>query len=259
MRRSFLCALLALCAGAGEAAGSEYSRRALLPGPVTAGEEPVEVALSSPVARRQEMAQLDIVFSSGTGKYSFSAGGVSSARGAGSLTVTLLGDDGGRYAADMVTGDFYEGGVRARFVTLPPRNAPLRRVLLRGRNVPPVAQVYWLEGREKRSTGVDEDAAHCGEDKCRWNEAMDYCRSRGGRLLTLNELKFLYDDECGGGAACSKAFWSSTEYARFPRKAWYVDFSDGGKVAAEKLRTAFVRCMVPASAAYVPKSRRPRR
>lgn len=255
IKNLFCCALLALCA-AGEAGAAEYSRRALLAGPVTAGEEGVEVALSSPVARRQEMAQLEITFSSGAGKYSFSGGGISSARGAGALTVTMLGDGGGRYTADIVTGNFYEGGVVARFVTLPPRNAPLRRLLLKGRNVPPVAQVYWLEGREKRSTGVDEDAAHCGEDRCRWNEAMDYCRSRGGRLLTLAELRFLYDDECRGGAACRDAFWSSTEYAPFPRKAWYMDFSDGEKVAADKVRLLSVRCMVPASASYVPRARR---
>ena len=79
---------------------------------------------------------------------------------------------------------------------------------------------------------------------------MDYCRSRGGRLLTRTELADMYLDECGGGAACRDAFWSSTEYAPFPRKAWYVDFRDGKNVAEFKTYMAFVRCLVPAGAVY---------
>jgi len=241
--------LLAVLPLAGEAA--EYSSRPLLAAPVSVADDTVtEVQLPTPVSRRQEMAQLDIRFSTGTKvRYSFESGGIGSARGAASLLVTLVADDGKKYGADIVTGDFYPNGVQARFVTLPPRKTPLRKLLLRGRNLPPIEQIYWLEGREKLATGVDEDLAHCEEGKCRWREAMDYCRSRGGRLLTLAELKTMYFDVCAG-KECRVNFWSSTEYAQFPRNAWYVDFSDGKGVSALKTYSANVRCMVPAGAAY---------
>lgn len=249
-----LASLACLAAGAPAA---EYSRRALLAGPVTLKDDAdVEVMLAKPVGRRQEMAQLEIAFSTATGRYVYSRGGVSSPGGAGMLTVTLLGDDGGRYTADIVNGKFYPGGVRARFVALPPRNTALRRLILRGRNLPEILQIYWLEGREKLATGVDEDLRHCEERKCSWSEAMDYCRARGGRLLSLSELKAMHADECGAGGTCADSFWSATEYAPFPRKAWYLDFSDGKSVAIEKTYTAFVRCIVPASGHYKPRGGR---
>lgn len=241
-------ALLSLAGLAAGAPAAEYSRRGLLDGPVTLeNETAAEIALSTPVGRRQEMAQLEIAFSTAAGKYAFSRGGVSSSGGAGTITATLLGDDGGRYSADSVNGDFYPGGVRIRFVSLPPRGVALRRLILRGRYVPPVLQVYWLEGREKLATGVDEDPRHCEERKCSWSEAMDYCRGRGGRLLTLAELKDMYRDKCPAGGECRGEFWSATEYAAFPRKAYYLDFDDGKSVAAEKINIAYVRCLVPAS------------
>ncbi|OGR81052.1 MAG: hypothetical protein A2X32_08905 [Elusimicrobia bacterium GWC2_64_44] len=246
--------------GLGRGAGAaEYSRQAMLSGPVTVKDNAAaEVPLAAPVSRRQEMAQLDIVFSTdAAGKYSFSRGGISSPRGAVNLVVTLVADDGAKYVADIVTGDFYANGVLARFAVLPPRRVALRKMLLRGLNVPPIRQIYWVEGRERRSTGVDETLTHCEEGKCRWNEAMDYCRSRGGRLLSLAELKAMFADQCAaGGEDCREGFWSSTEYAPFPRKAWYLDFSDGKGVAAEKIYNAHVRCMVPASAAYTARDER---
>lgn len=233
------------------ARAAEYSRRPLLTGSIQLEDDvAAEVALSTPAVRRRQMCQLEIAFSTGAGRNSLASGG------AVALTATLLGDDGGRYTADIVNGDLYPGGVRAKFVSLPPRNVALRKLVLRGRNVRQVGQVYWLEGMEKLSTGVDEDPRHCGKDRCRWNEAMDYCSGRGGRLLTLSELKAMYEDECGSGEPCRDAFWSATEYAPFPRRAWYVDFADGSKVAAEKIQLAYVRCMVPASARYSPRAKR---
>lgn len=248
------CVFLLLLGGLERGAeAAEYSRQAVLSGPVIVKDDAVaEVLLSTPVSRRQEMAQLDIVFSTDTKvKYAFSRGGISSPRGAANLVVTLVGDDGSKYGADIVAGHFYANGVLTRFVTLPPRKVALRKMLLRGINVPPIRQIYWMEGREKLSTGVDESLTHCEEGRCRWNEAMDYCRSRGGRLLTLGELKAMFADQCGAGQKdCLGNFWASTEYAPFPRKAWYLDFRDGKGVVAEKIYTAYVRCIVPASAAY---------
>jgi hypothetical protein len=198
------------------------------------------------------MAQLDIVFSTeALGKYTVKPGGMVSARGAVNLAVTFAGDNGEKYSADTVTGDFYADGVLAKFVSLPPRNVPLRRISLRGMNVPPIKQIYWVEGREKLS-GEDENLAHCEKGKCGWREAMDYCRSRGGRLLRLAELRTMYSDECAGRELeeCGAGYWSSNEYAAFPRKAWYMDFSDGESVSALKSYTAYVRCIVPAKAVY---------
>jgi len=199
------------------------------------------------------MAQLEIVFSTDSAvKYSFTRDGISSARGPVRLTVALVSAKGERYSADIVTGKFRANSVQPKFITLPPLKVPLRKLVLRGRNVPPIEQVYLVEGREKLSTGVDEDLSHCETGECRWNEAMDYCRSRGGRLLTREELKIMYADECEGRdlQACRAGYWSSTEYAVFPRKAWYVNFRDGNGVVALKTYSAFVRCLVPAGAVY---------
>ncbi|OGR40557.1 MAG: hypothetical protein A2X29_09610 [Elusimicrobia bacterium GWA2_64_40] len=248
----YCCSALLLGALPPRGLAGEYSRQALLAGPVTVTDTAaLAVPLTAAVSRRGEMAQLDIEFSTvSAAGYTFAEDGISSARGRARLTVSLVSVKGEKYGADMVTGDFYSNGVRLKFITLPPLKVPLKKIVLSGTNVPPIKQVYWVEGREKLSTGVDEAASHCGKGECRWNEAMDYCRSRGGRLLTRTELADMYLDECGGGAACRDAFWSSTEYAPFPRKAWYVDFRDGKNVAEFKTYMAFVRCLVPAGAVY---------
>ena len=230
----------------------EYSRQALLAGPAAVADGAVlALPLAAAVSRRGEMVQLDVEFATESAAgYTFARDGISSARGRTRLTVSLASVKGEKYGADIVNGGFHANGVRLKFITLPPLKVPLKKLLLSGANVPPIKQVYWVEGREKLSTGVDEAPAHCGDGKCRWNEAMDYCRSLGGRLLSKTELADMYLDECGGGAACRDAFWSSTEYAPFPRKAWYVDFRNGKGVAAFKTYSAFVRCMVPAGAVY---------
>lgn len=198
------------------------------------------------------MVQLDIVFSTeAAAKYTVTRGVMVSSRGAVNLAVTLAGVNGEKFTADIVTGDFSGGGVLVKFISLPPRNAPFHKIYLRGINVPPIKQIYWVEGREKLS-GVDEDLAHCEQRKCGWREAMDYCRSRGGRLLRLAELKTMFADECAGRELeeCGAGYWSADEYAAFPRKAWYVDFSDGEAVSAFKSHAAYVRCIVPAGAVY---------
>ena len=234
---------------------TEYSRQPILAAPVIVKDDSAcEVLLSTPVSRRHDMVQLDIVFSTDAGaRYTFRKDGISSARGSVNLVVTLVGDNREQYSADIVMGNFHDGGVLPKFVTLPPRKVPLRKMILRGINVPPIKQIYWVEGREKlSSSGVDEDLSHCGDGNCRWREAMDYCRSRGGRLLTLDELKIMYADECVGRdrEECRVKYWSSTEYALFPRKAWYVDFNDGKAVSESKINIAYVRCIVPAGAVY---------
>ena len=255
MRTLYCCLLLALFGGGPVAGGAaEYSRQAVLAAPVSAKDGAVfEVPLSTPVSRRRDMAQLEIVFSRDSlAKYTFARGGISSADGPADLVVTLIGDNGLKYSADIVNGQVYASGVFAKFVIVPPRKVTFRKMSLRGRNVPLIEQIYWLEGREKLATGVDEKLTHCEEGKCSWREAMDYCGSRGGRLLTRTELNSMYMDECGGRGpeTCRARYWSSEEYAPFPRKAWYVDFSDGKGVSAFKIQTAYVRCMVPAGAAY---------
>jgi len=255
MKNTFYCGLLLLLGALPPGGGAaEYVRQALLAGPVVVGDDAVlEVQLVNPVSRRSEMVQLDIVFSTDNAvKYAFTKDGISSPRGPARLAVTLVSGKGDQYSADIVMGTFYANGVLPKFTTLPPLKVPLRKMLLRGRNVPPIKQVYWVEGREKLSTGVDEDLSHCETGECRWHEAMDYCISRGGRLLTKGELKTMYADECQGRdlPACRAGYWSSTEYAAFPRKAWYVDFRDGNGVVELKTYSAFVRCLVPAGAVY---------
>lgn len=238
---------------AGVAAAGEYSRRPLLSAPAAVrAEAPLELRLAAPVALFGEAAQLEVVFSSAAG-FVFSGQGIISARGRADLTLTLVSDGGEAYTAHMTGGDFYPGGVRCRFSAPPRRKVPLRRLLLNGRNLPPIEQVYWVEGREKLSGAVpDENVAHCEKGKCDWREAMDYCHGRGGRLLTRVELNAMYFDECaaGAGAGCGRNYWASEEYAQFARKAWYVNFGDGAAAPALKTRQFYVRCLVPAGAVY---------
>lgn len=250
-----LISLLLLAVGllASAAACAGYSRRPLLEAPVAVREDAaLELKLVSPVALFGEAAQLEVVFSSAAG-FVFSEEGISSARGRADLALTLAADGGAAYTAHLVGGDFSADRVLCRFSVPPRRKVPLRRLRLAGRNLPPIAQIYWVEGREKRSEpGTDETLKHCEEGRCDWREAMDYCHSRGGRLLTRAELNAMYFDECasGAGSGCGNEYWSSEEYSRFTRNAWYVGFDDGKPVAALKTRQAHVRCLVPAGAVY---------
>jgi hypothetical protein len=234
------------------APAADYARKALLTGTLTVRDSgPAEAALAGPLSRRYDMAQLDVVFSTDTKvKYTLERGGFSSTLGVTTLVVTFVAADGKRYDTDIVIGRFYANGVLPRFKTLPPRNVPLRKIIVSGMNVPPIRQIYWLDGREKLS-GETEDAANCAEGKCRWREAADYCASRGGRLLTVAELKNMYAAECEGREldACRAWYWAAAEYAQYPRNAWYVDFMYGQAAAAPKTTTAYVRCFVPSAAA----------
>lgn len=244
------CCLLLLCVLPLAVAAGEYARTPLLAGPVTVKNDSVtDVQLSTPVSRRQDMAQLDIEFAEGGG-YSVTRDGILTPRGLAGLVVTLAGDDGWKYTADIVNGSFHANGVMPKFVMPPPRNVRLRKMTLRGMNVPVIKQIYWVEGREKLSVpGTDEDLSNCERRRCGWREAMDYCASRGGRLLTMAELKLMYARECAGKdlETCHTGYWSSAEYAPFPRKAWYIDFRDGRAVSALKTYLADVRCLVPKS------------
>lgn len=234
---------------AGNAPAADYSRVPLLTAPLSVRDEvPVEVILPAPVSRHYEMAQLDVVFSTGvkvTG--TLKSGGFNAGLGVTTLVIALTTADGGEYVTENVIGRYYPNGVLPKFRTLPPRKMPLRKMRVRGRNVPQIMQVYWVEGREKRSdAGANDDPSRCDRDKCNWREAADYCSGKDGRLLTVAELKDLYAGECRGKDLyeCKADYWSSAEYAHFPRKAWLVDFTSGEERTALKTSKAYVRCIV---------------
>lgn len=58
------------------------------------------------------------------------------------------------------------------------------------------------------------NASNCNNGQCNWYDAVAYCKSRGSRLPTVNELQTMYQAECTGGrqaATCNKGYWSSEE------------------------------------------------
>ncbi|HOI43756.1 MAG TPA: hypothetical protein PK523_12505, partial [Elusimicrobiales bacterium] len=232
---------------AGYAPAADYSRMPLLTAPLSVRDEAdAEVILAAPVSRHYEMAQLDVVFSTGvkvTG--TLKNGGFNAGLGVTTMVIALVTADGREYVTENVIGRFYPNGVLPKFRTLPPRKMPLRKMTIRGRNIPPITQIYWVEGREKRSEEND-DPSRCSRGVCNWNEAADYCSSEEGRLLTVAELKDLYAGTCRGKDLyeCKADYWSAAEYAHFPRKAWLVDFTSGEERTALKTAKAYVRCVV---------------
>jgi hypothetical protein len=87
-------------------------------------------------------------------------------------------------------------------------------------------------------------AADCGQGKkCGWNSAMAYCKQKGGRLPTIDELLQAWEAKCTGGKTsdlCSGWYWSSKE--RNSSLAWGVSFVEGAADSYEKGSTALVFC-----------------
>jgi len=75
----------------------------------------------------------------------------------------------------------------------------------------------WLKKKTVKAKKVD------------WNGAVNYCKKKGGRLPTVNELKNMYQAECVGGRqanTCNNRYWSFE--VKSARNAWAVDFYGGG-------------------------------
>lgn len=86
-------------------------------------------------------------------------------------------------------------------------------------------------------------AADCGREDCGWDGAVAYCRKKGGRLPTIDELLKAWEDKCTGGKTsdlCSGWYWSSKEMNA--SQAWGVSFSKGAADFYKKSRTAPVFC-----------------
>ena len=80
----------------------------------------------------------------------------------------------------------------------------------------------------RTSNRQEQPVDRCEEGHCNWNEAVEYCKKKGLRLPTANELKNTNRTECSGGrwsiATCRKQYWTSEEYSK--TEAWYVGFND---------------------------------
>jgi len=72
---------------------------------------------------------------------------------------------------------------------------------------------------------------------------MAYCRKKGGRLPTIDELLQQWEAKCTGGKKsplCAGWYWSSKEMNS--GQAWGVSFRDGVAETYKKTRTAPVYC-----------------
>lgn len=79
--------------------------------------------------------------------------------------------------------------------------------------------------------------------KITWRGAVDYCKKKGGRLPTVNELKNMHNAECVGGRSgntCDYRYWSSD--VKSAGNAWAVDFYDGSAGGSLKNGYNAVRC-----------------
>lgn len=85
------------------------------------------------------------------------------------------------------------------------------------------------------------DASDCKDGTCNWYDAMAYC---DGKLLTINELRSLYQDECTEGNhsdTCRNWYWSSDGRGASTIAAG-VSFNDGGVGGYGKGGQHSVRC-----------------
>jgi len=86
----------------------------------------------------------------------------------------------------------------------------------------------------------------------KWEDAIDWCVSVGGRLPTRVELLTLVDDslydpctKIPSSRSCN--YWSASTYKPNPGFAWFVGVSDGYVFADNKIFTGFVRAVRKAS------------
>ncbi|HBA62195.1 MAG TPA: hypothetical protein DCZ92_15550 [Elusimicrobia bacterium] len=92
----------------------------------------------------------------------------------------------------------------------------------------------------------------CGRKFCNWEQAADYCKSRGGRLPTRAELQKIWNSECAaraGARGCARWYWSSEE--KGGERNWAVDFETGAERSYPKVSGGVVRCAARATAAEV--------
>ena len=97
---------------------------------------------------------------------------------------------------------------------------------------------------------VPAAAQDCGGKECGWDSAAAYCRKKGERLPTIDELLQAWEAKCTGGKTsdlCSGWYWSSKE--RNAGLAWGVSFKEGAADSYKKSRTAPVYCKPPKKAA----------
>ena len=79
------------------------------------------------------------------------------------------------------------------------------------------------------------------EKQLNWYNAMDYCKSLGGDLPTIDELQYLYDN-------CNEEFqntfyWSSSHSQDSATHAWRMTFYNGLRVHSNKMTTRRVRAV----------------
>ncbi|MDQ1340000.1 MAG: hypothetical protein QG567_1156 [Campylobacterota bacterium] len=75
-----------------------------------------------------------------------------------------------------------------------------------------------------------------------WEEAVDYCDFKGGKLPTIKELKNASLNPIKE-AFKKDYYWSSTEYFGDPEKAYYVNFYDSSSHYSPKTFKMYVRCV----------------
>jgi hypothetical protein len=250
MWRTYFPGLLFGCLLAlpGTGLASQYSASPLLAGPITVPDGVgIEIDLVTPVSRHYDNAELDVVFAKGTVvKYAYEKRGIRLERGVADLVITFVSESGANYGTDPKIDKFYANGVMPMFETLPPRNVRFNKFVVNGSNLPEIVQIYWVDGKKRLSdAGAGEDPAHCGQGRCHWREAVDYCNVKGGRLPTVAELKGIYKAECRGKTSdiCRNWYWSSEEYELSPDNAWYVTLYYGRAVTMAKTASAYARCL----------------
>ena len=77
-----------------------------------------------------------------------------------------------------------------------------------------------------------------------WEEAIDYCDAKGGRLPTIAELKSAYTSPIKD-AFKKDYYWSVSEYTYDFDQAFYLYFYDGNSFHSPKNFKMYVRCVKP--------------
>lgn len=124
-----------------------FTQEALLNTPITVKDDiPTEIQIQEPLSRNFNAVELDVAFDTSTIiEYIYRTGGMNLSSGLAELNITFVSESGVRYSTKKAIDRFYLSEVWLRFENLPPKDVSLKSIIVTGKNLPRINQIYWFD------------------------------------------------------------------------------------------------------------------